>query len=321
MNRRELLVGLAISAVAGGGVRAESYPDRLIRIIVPYPPGQASDVITRMLADRISQSIGKPIVIENRSGAGGNIGTEAGARAANDGYTITIATAALPITKLTYRKLNFDPIGDFEPVSMMTITPLLLAVSRKLGVSTVAELVAYAKKNPGKVSFASSGVGTSHHLSGELFAAMAGLQLVHIPYRGSGPAQIDLMSGVVDIMFDNIVAIGPQVRQGNLTGLAVTTHKRAPSFPDLPTMAEAGFKEFEATAWFGALVPKKTPAVVVQRLNEEFVKALSAPDIVQKLGEMGAQAAPSSAADFGRFMQAEVSKWKPVVERAQISLD
>jgi tripartite-type tricarboxylate transporter receptor subunit TctC len=321
MNRRELLAAVAATTLTGRAARGETYPARLVRIFVPYPPGQASDVITRLLADRMSPSLGQPIVIENRSGAGGNIGTEAGARAANDGYTLTIATAALPISKLTYRKLSFDPINDFSPISLMTITPLVLVTSPKLGVNSVAELIELAKKNPRKITFASSGPGTSHHLSGELFATLAGLQLVHVPYRGSPPAHIDLMAGAVDIMFDNIVAVGPHVRQGNLKGLAVTTKTRAPSLPDLPTMEEAGFANFEATAWFGVLAPKGTPAPVIARLNTEFVNALSAADIRQKLAELGAQAAPSRPEEFGAFLAAEFTKWKPVVERAQISLE
>ncbi|RAI44205.1 Bug family tripartite tricarboxylate transporter substrate binding protein [Rhodoplanes roseus] len=321
MNRRHLLAGFAATALSGTGAFADNYPAFPIRVFVPYPAGQASDVITRILADRMTPTLGQPLIIENRPGAGGNIGSEAGARAAPDGYTLTIATAALPITKLTYRKLTFDPIGDFAPVGMMTVTPLLLATSPKLGVSSVAELVAHAKANPGKVTFASSGVGTSHHLSGELFATIAGLQLVHVPYRGSAPAHVDLMAGTVDIMFDNIVAVGPHVRQGTLKGLAVTTKTRAAAFPDLPTMQESGFTNFEAVAWFGMLAPKETPAPIVARLNKELVAALSAPDIKKKLADMGAEAAPGRPEEFGTFLGAEVSKWKPIVERANIVLD
>ncbi len=321
MNRRQLLAALAASTLVGRTAEAQTFPTRPIRIIVPFPPGQASDVISRLLGERISASIGQPIVVENRTGAGGNIGTEAGARAPADGYTLTIATAALPISKLTYKKLSFDPVADFAPVTLMTITPLMLVTSPKLEVASVAELVAHAKKNPGKVTFASSGVGTSHQLSGELFATLAGLQLVHVPYRGSSPAHIDLMAGTVDIMFDNIVAVGPQVRQGNLKALAVTTKTRAPSFPDLPTMQEAGFPSFEAVAWFGVLAPKDTPAPVVERLNAEFVKALSVDAVRTKLNDLGAQVVASRPDEFGKFLASEVNKWKPIVERAQISLD
>lgn len=321
MNRRHVLAGLAATTLAGRKAFAENYPAFPIRVFVPYPAGQASDVITRILADRVTQSIGTPIIIENRPGAGGNIGSEAGARAAPDGYTLTVATAALPISKLTYRKLGFDPIGDFAPITMMTITPLLLATSPKLGVNSVAELVALAKQNPGKVTFASSGVGTSHHLSGELFASIAGLKLVHVPYRGSAPAHIDLMAGTVDIMFDNIVAVGPHVRQGNLKGLAVTTKTRAAAFPDLPTMQESGFANFEAVAWFGMLAPKATPAPIIARLNKDFVAALSAPDIRKKLADLGAETAPGRPEEFEKFLAAEFTKWRPIVDRANIVLD
>ena len=328
MNRRELLAAMAASTVAAstmaaasGRAFAQSFPTQPLRIIVPFPAGQASDVITRLLADRISPAIGQPIIVENRPGAGGNIGTEAGARAANDGHTLTIATAALPISKLIYRRLSFDPVTDFAPVTRMTITPLLLVTSPKLGVKSVAELVDFAKKNPGKVSFASSGPGTSHHLSGELFAALADLKLLHVPYKGSPPAYIDLMSGQVDIMFDNIVAVGPQVKQGNLKALAATTKTRVPTLPDLPTMAESGYPTFEAVAWFGVLVPKGTPRPVIERLNAEFGKALAIPEIRQKLIDMGAQVMPGTPDEFGKFLTAEVAKWEPVVHRAGIAID
>lgn len=323
MNRREMLAAMAASAMtaAGGQAFAQSFPNQPLRIIVPFPAGQASDVIARLVADRVSQALGQPIIVENRPGAGGNIGTEAGARAANDGHTLTIATAALPISKLIYRKLPFDPVTDFAPVTRMTITPLLLVTSPKLGVNSVAELVEFAKKNPGKVSFASSGPGTSHHLSGELFAALSGTKLLHVPYKGSPPAHIDLMSGQVDIMFDNIVAVGPQVRQGNLKALATTTKTRVPTLPDLPTMAEAGYPTFEAVAWFGVLAPKGTPQPVIARLNDEFGKALAAPDIRQKLTDMGAQVSPGTPEEFGQFLAAEVAKWEPVVQRAGIAID
>jgi tripartite-type tricarboxylate transporter receptor subunit TctC len=323
MNRRHLLAAMAAStlAAAGGRAFAQSYPTHPLRIIVPFPAGQASDVITRLLADRIAPALGQPIIVENRPGAGGNLGTEAGARAANDGHTLTIATAALPISKLIYRKLPFDPVNDFAPVTRMTVTPLLLVTSPKLGMNSVAELVDFARKNPGKISFASSGPGTSHHLSGELFAALAELQLLHVPYKGSAAAHIDLMSGQVDIMFDNIVAVGPQVRQGNLKALAVTTKARAPSLPDLPTMAEAGYPTFEAMAWFGVLAPKGTPQPVISRLNAEFGKALAHPEINKKLTDMGAQIVPGTPEEFGKFLAAEVAKWEPVVQRAGVAIN
>jgi tripartite-type tricarboxylate transporter receptor subunit TctC len=198
----------------------------------------------------------------------------------------------------------------------VTVTPLVLVTSPKLGVNSVAELIARAKNNPGKVTFASSGNGTSDHLCAELFATLGGLQLMHVPYRGSSPAHIDLISGIVDIMFDNIVAVGPQVRQNNLSALAVTTKARAPSLPDTPTMEESGFRGFEAMAWFGGLAPKDTPRPIVERLNTEFVKALSAADVAQQLAKLGAQVAPGRPEEFGQFLVAEVPKWKAVVERA-----
>lgn len=322
MNRREMIAASAAALLAGPHAAwARDYPARPVRLIVPYPPGQASDVIARLLAERISPALGQPVIVENRPGAGGNIGTETGARAAADGYTLTIATAALPISKLVYRKLSFDPIADFAPVTLMTITPLVLVTAPTLPVASVAELVEYARKNPGKLTFASSGPGTSHQLSGELFGTLVGAKLVHVPYKGSAPAHIDLMSGTVDLMFDNIVAVSPHVRSGKLRALAVTTKTRAPSLPDVPTMGEAGFAGFEAVAWFGALAPKGTPEAIVQRLNLEFVRALNLPEVRQKLVELGAQVVASRPEEFARFMDAESARWDPVVRRAQIALE
>lgn len=316
-----MLTASAALLMASRAAWTQDYPSRPLRIIVPYPPGQASDVIARLLADKMSPALGQSVIVENRPGAGGNIGTEAGANAAKDGYTVTVATAALPISKHVYRKLAFDPVGDFSPITLMTITPLVLVVSPKLPVNSVAELADYAKKNPGKVTFASSGPGTSHQLSGELFSTLIGAGLVHVPYKGSAPAHVDLISGTVDMMFDNIVAVAPHVRQGKLKALAVTTKTRAPSLPEVPTMTEAGYANFEAVAWFGILAPKGTPEPIVQRLNAEFVRALNAPEVKHKLIEMGAQVVASPADEFGRFMTAEVAKWEPVVKRAQISLE
>lgn len=323
MKRRDFLTAVAASALvaAGGPAYAQRYPSQTIRIIVPFPAGQASDVIARMLAERVSTALGQPIIVENRPGAGGNIGTEAGARAAADGYTLTMATAALPISKAVYKKLPFDPETDFAPITRLTVTPLMLVTSPKLGVNSVAELVDHAKKSPGKVTFASSGAGTSHQLAAEMFAGLADLKILHVPYKGSGPAHIDLMSGQVDIMFDNVLAVGSQVRQGNLKALAVTTKTRAGTFPDLPTMAEAGFPTFEAVAWFGLLAPKGTPEAVVSRLNDEFRSALAQPEVTKRLTDLGAEVGSGTPAEFAQFISAEVAKWEPVVKRAGVEVN
>jgi tripartite-type tricarboxylate transporter receptor subunit TctC len=320
MNSKKLLA-LISTLVFFSLSHAQPFPSKPLKIIVPYPPGQASDQITRMVADKVSQAIGQPIVVDNKPGAGGNLGTEIGAKSPADGYTMTIGTAALPISKLVYKKLTFDPINDFNGITLMTTMPLVLVVPPALKVNTVAELVEYAKKNPGKVNFASSGTGTSHQLAGEMFKQYAGVDITHVPYKGSPPAHVDLMGGSVDLMFDNIVAVGPLVKSGKLKALAVTSKTRSSTLPNVPTMQESGYPNIEAVAWFGVLVPKGTPKAIINRLNKEFVTALAIPEIRSKLEESGAQVIASTSEDFDVFMQNEVKKWSVVINTAKISLD
>ncbi len=319
MKLARLILSAAI--VLGTCAIAQDYPNKPIKIIVPYPAGQASDTISRIVGERLSKSLGQPVLVDNRPGAGGNIGTDVGAKSPPDGYTLTVATAALPISKHVYRKLPFDPEKDFAPITLMTVTPLVLVTRADLPVKDVASLVDYAKKNPGKLTFASSGTGTSHQLSGELFKTLAGIDLLHVPYKGSPPAHIDLMGGSVDIMFDNIVPVSPHVKSGKLKALAVTTKTRASSLPDVPTMAEAGFPNFEAVAWFGMLVPAGTPQPIIDRLNKEIVAILNTPDIKERLAALGATVVADTPAEYARFMSAEINKWAPIVKRAQISIE
>ncbi|VWX61392.1 conserved exported hypothetical protein [Burkholderiales bacterium 8X] len=312
-----LVAAMALCAVA----QADDYPSKPIKMIVPYPGGQASDTIARLVGERLGKALGQPVLVDNRPGAGGNIGTDIGAKSAPDGYTLTVATAALPISKHVYRKLPFDPAKDFAPITLMTITPLVLVTRTDLAVKDVAGLVALAKKEPAKITFASSGPGTSHQLSGELFKSLAGVEMLHVPYKGSPPAHVDLMGGSVDIMFDNIVPVAPHVRSGKLKALAVTTKTRASALPDVPTMAESGYPNFEATAWFGLLAPAATPQPIIDRLNKEVVAILQSPDIKERLAGMGATVVADKPEEFGRFMAAEINKWGPVVKRANIELE
>jgi tripartite-type tricarboxylate transporter receptor subunit TctC len=308
-------LGLATSAMAN------DYPNRAIRMIVPFPAGQASDTIARLVGDHLGRRLGQPIVVENKPGAGGNLGTEQGARAAADGYTLTIATAALPISKLVYRKLAYDPVKDFAPVTLMTVTPLVLVTRPDLPANNVKELVELARKSPGKLTFASSGTGTSHQLSSELLKAIAEVDILHVPYKGSAPAHLDLMSGRVDMMFDNIVPVTPHIQSGKLKALAVTTKERAPALSNVATMAESGYANFEAVAWFGVLAPEGTPAPVVDKLSREINAVLRTPEVNAKLVSMGANVVGTSPAEFRKFMAAEINKWTPVVERAKIVID
>lgn len=317
---KKLLTALMAGLLCSSAAFAQNYPTKPIKMIVPFPPGQASDVISRLVGEELSKSLGQPVIVENKPGAGGNIGSDIGAKAAPDGYTLTVATAALPISKHV-RKLPFDPEKDFATVTLMTITPLVLITRPDLPVSSVRELVAYAKKNPGKVSFASSGVGTSHQLSGELFGTLAGIDLLHVPYQGSAPAHVDIMGNRVDIMFDNIVPVTPHIQKGALKALAVTTKTRASSLPNVPTMAESGFPEFEAVAWFGVLAPAATPKPIVERLNKEIVSILKRPAVAEKLASLGAIAVGNSSDEFHKFFKAEIVRWEPVVKKANIKVD
>ncbi|MBX3674304.1 MAG: tripartite tricarboxylate transporter substrate binding protein [Burkholderiales bacterium] len=318
---KKLLMTLALSLGLAANAAADAYPSRAIKVIVPFPAGQASDTIARLVGEQLGRALGQAVVVENRPGAGGNIGSEAGARSAPDGYTLTMATAALPISKNVYKKLPFDPARDFEPVSLMTVTPLVLIARPSLPANDVASLVDLARKQPGKLTFASSGQGTSHHLSGELLKAVAGVDILHVPYKGSAPAHVDLMGGSVDIMFDNILPVSPHVKSGKLKALAVTTKSRAPSMPDVPTMAESGYPNFEAVAWFGLLAPAGTPAPIVERLSAEVNRILKSPEINARLTGMGANVMGTTPQEFSAFMKAEIEKWAPVVKRANIVLD
>jgi tripartite-type tricarboxylate transporter receptor subunit TctC len=320
MKRILTAAALATTLAFSASATAQDYPNRPIRMIVPFPAGQASDTISRLVGEELAKALGQPVVVENRPGAGGNVGSEAGARAAPDGYTLTVATAALPISRHV-RRLNFDPAKDFAPVTLMTITPLVMIARNDLPANSVREVIAYGKANPGKLTFASSGVGTSHHLSGELFKSLAGIDMLHVPYQGSPQAHVDLLGGRVDVMFDNIVPVTPHITQGRLKPLAVTTPQRAKSQPNIPTMAEAGMPDFEAVAWFGLLAPAATPAPIVERLNREVTAILKRPEISERLAAMGAIVVGNSPAEFGRFMQAEIDKWGPVVQRANIKVD
>lgn len=314
----------ALSVVAlalAGPAQAQDYPNRPIKLIVPFPAGQASDSIARIVGEQLGKSLGQPVVVDNKPGAGGNIGSDAGAKAAPDGYTLTMATAALPISKNVYPKLPFDPEKDFAPVTLMTITPLVLVARQSLPVDSVAGLVEAARKAPGKLTFASSGIGTSHQLSGELLKALANVDLLHVPYKGSAPAHVDLMAGIVDVMFDNIVPVTPHIKSGKLKALAVTTKTRASTLPEVPTMAESGYPNFEAVAWFGLLAPAGTPAPIVERLNKEVNAIILSPEMRARLASMGAIVVGNTPEEFSRFIGAEVKKWAPVTVRAQIRVE
>ncbi len=308
---------LGLLALTPLAAQAQAFPTKAITIIVPFSAGGTTDILARVLGQFISKDLGQPVIIDNRAGAGGNIGTQLVARAAPDGHTILMGTVGThAINQSLYPKLAFDPIKDFAPLTRVALVPNLLVANPAQPFKTVKELMAYAKANPGKVTFGSSGSGTSIHLSGELFKQMAGVDIQHVAYKGSAPAVNDLLGNHIAIMFDNMPSAIGHVKAGKLRPLAVTTAQRSPALPDVPTIAEAGVPGYEATSWFGLLAPAKTPAPVVARLNASILKALADPDVKKKLLEQGAEPAGETPAQFAAFIASETVKWGKIVKQS-----
>ena len=325
MNRISALVplgaALALTVLAIGdatGVaRAQDFPVRPITVIVPFPAGGISDQATRLAAQKVHESTGQPVIIDNRPGGGGQIGASAVKIAKPDGYTLFLANIGThAINQSLYEKLTYDPVKDFEPVALMFSFPHVLAVPGDSKFTSVADLVAAAKAKPGSLRFASQGVGSGGHLLTEMFKSGNRLELVHIPYRGSAQALPDLLAGRVDFYFDGIPGAGSLVREGKLRGLALADGKRSSMLPDLPTMAEAGFPGYELTAWFGLAAPAKTPKPVIDKLHAEFVKALRSPEVTARLGEWGANVVASSPAEFAAVMASETERLGKVVRES-----
>jgi len=293
-----------------------------IRIVVPFPPGGATDILARDVAQKLTEAWGQQVIVDNRPGAGGNIGSELVAHSAPDGYTLEMGTVGThAINASLYAKMPYDHVKDFAPVILVAGVPNVLVVNNAVPANSVAELIAYAKANPGKLNFASSGNGTSIHLSGELFKVMAGVQMTHIPYKGSAPALQDLLGGQVQLMFDNLPPSLPQIKAGKVRALAVTSLTRAPALPDVPTIAESGLPGFEASSWFGILAPAGTPPAIVAKLNAEIAKWLATPEAKEKLAKQGANAAGGTPEDFAKHIAAETAKWAKVVKDSGAKID
>ncbi len=307
---------------------AQSWPSKPVRIVVPFAPGGTTDILARSLAPELQKALGQSVVVENRAGAGGNVGAELVAKS-NDGHTILMGTVGTHgINKSLYPAMPFDPVKDFAPITVVAAVPNVMVMNadkaRALNINSVQDFIKYAKANPGKLNMASSGNGTSIHLAGELFKSMGGVFMVHFPYRGSGPALLDMIGGSMDVMFDNLPSALPQIKAGKLKALAVTSSKRSSAVPDLPTVEEAGgaaFKGFEASSWFGLLAPASMPAAQVQRLQTEVVKALERPEIKEKLVAQGAIPGGNSPADFAKHIDAEIAKWAKVVKASGAKVD
>lgn len=301
---------------------AQTYPVKPIRILIAQAPGSATDNVSRVLSGKLAEQLGQQLVIEARPGAGGAVGTEAAARAPADGYTLFMANNSTHGSNpAVYKKLPYDAIKDFSPIILIASTPYVLTAHPSLPVKTVKELVALAKKRPGELNYGSAGNGSTHHLSGELLNMMAGIKLVHVPYKGTTPALTGLVSGEVSVMFFTVVGIEPHAKSGRARVLAVTTPKRAPLMPELPTMAEAGFPGFEVTSWFGLLAPAGTPAAVVTRINAETTKALALPEVSGALKKLGFGAVGGTPEQFATHIKSEVARFTKLVKATGITVD
>src|SRR4051812_18567076 len=298
-----------------GNLRAADYPSRPVRWVVGYPAGGATDIMARLIGNRLSDKLGQQFVIENKPGAGNNIGTEAVVNATPDGYTVLLVNPANAINASLYAKLNFNFIRDIAPVAGISRVPNVMTVNLKVPAKTVAEFIAYAKENPGKINMASSGNGTSVHLSGELFMAMTGVKMQHVPYRGAAPALTDMLAGQVDVIFDNMPSVLQHIKSGALRALGVTTATRSPELPDVPTLAET-VKDYEASAWFGMGAPKDTPKDIIAKLNMAMNEVLAEPAMKARLAELGGVPIVETPEGFGKIIQAETDKWEKVVRFA-----
>jgi tripartite-type tricarboxylate transporter receptor subunit TctC len=296
----------------------QAWPTRFIRMVVPFPPGGGTDSVGRIVAARLSEMWGQQVVIENRGGAGSNLGSEAVARADPDGYTILFASLPLAINRFVYSSLSYDPVADFAPITLMCRFPNLMAVPNSSPAKSVGEFIAHAKQNPG-LTFASSGIGTSPHLCGELFKRMANLEMTHVPYRGAGPALNDLIPGRVDMMFNTMGAMLPHARSGQVRALAVSTGQRFATVPDIPTVAESGLPGFDVSAWYALFAPAKTPRDIVARMNADTVAALADAGVKKKLEDLGLEVVGSTPDELGTMFQAEMAKWGPVIKAANIT--
>ncbi|NPC55269.1 tripartite tricarboxylate transporter substrate binding protein [Caenimonas soli] len=316
MNKRQFLAACAASAAAPAAF-AQAWPSKPLRLIVPFPAGGAADLFARLIAQEMSQSLGQAVVVDNKAGAGGNIGAREASLAPNDGYTLFLGTVGTnAINPTLYGNLPYDPRKAFVPVAMVSSLPNVLVVNPGLPTKSVAELTTLAKSKPGRLNMGSSGNGSSIHLSGELYKHLAGVHIVHIPYRGGASALTDLIGGQIDLMFDNLPTSLPHIRKGLLRPLAVTGNRRSPQLPEVPTMIEAGIRGYESTAWAGLFVPAGTPGGVVSRLNAELIRAVGTERIKARYRELGADAAPMRAEEFKAFVEAEYDKWAKVVKLA-----
>jgi tripartite-type tricarboxylate transporter receptor subunit TctC len=312
----------ALLCATTGSAFADTYPSKAIDFVVPYPPGGASDIIARLIAERLQASLKQPVVVENRAGANGMIAYQYVAKAPADGYTILMANIGpSAINPSIYKKMSYDAVKDFAPITLVSWVPLMVVANPGLRVNSVAELIAKAKAAPGTLSYGVSGNGTAGHLAMELFKSNAGIDIKPIPYKGDTPALTDTMGGQVDVMMATVVAAAPHVAGGRLKALAVTTPKRLSASPDIPTVAESGMPGFEAVSWGGVLAPAATPRAVVDKLNAEIVRILKLPEVKKRFAEAGAEVVHSTPEEFAKYIASETAKWGKIARTAQVSMD
>jgi tripartite-type tricarboxylate transporter receptor subunit TctC len=311
---RRTLIAVSLAAAASPA-QAQAWPSKPVRLVVPYAPGGTTDVVARVIAEYLGQRLGQNIVIENKPGKGAMIGTALVAKAAPDGYTLLMSViSGLSISPTLYGGGDFDPMADFIHVSLASRNPSVLVVHPSFAAKSMQEYVAYAKANPEKLAFATSGAGSSNHLLGVRLQQLIGVPLVHVPYRGAGPAMVDTIAGNVPSMFDSLPSAAPHIKAGKVRALAVSSDERNPAFRDVPTMKEQGFPDLISYSWFGISVPARTPAPIVERLATEMQVVLKHPDVVKRWAEIGAEASTMSPPEFARFVQSEIDKWVPVVK-------
>jgi tripartite-type tricarboxylate transporter receptor subunit TctC len=314
------LISIAL-AVSSGTALAQSFPHKAVRMVVPFPAGGSTDIVGRTVAQKLSEMWGQPVVVDNRPGGGTSIGTDAVAKAAPDGYTLLVTPAPFTINPSLLAKLPYDALADFAPITLINTTPLVLVVNPGVPAKSVKELIALAKSKPGKLNYGSSTIGGSNHLAGELFNAMAGVRMVHIPYKGNAPALIDLVGGHIDLIFNGVTSALPLIKGGKLRALAVTSMQRSNAMPDLATMDEAGIKGFEAVAWNGLGAPAKTPREIIARINSDVIKIVRSPELKERLTAEGSDPVGNTPDQYAVFLRNEIEKWAKVIKLAGVKAE
>ena len=312
---------LACALLIGTAQAQDVYPSKPLRLILPFPPGGGTDILGRLLAERLGANLGQPVVTENRGGAGGNVGAEAAARAAPDGYTIVLVAPSLAISPTLYSKLNYDPVKDFAPIGLVASVPNVMITHPSVPAQNLREFIALAKSQPGGMNFGSGGSGTSNHLAGELLNLSAGIKLVHVPYKGVNLAMNGVLAGEVHLAFIGIPVPAPHIKAGRLRALAVLARERSPILPDVPTAEEAGLGNFDVTTWYGILAPAGTPRPIITRLNAEFVKIMRSPEMKERLATLATDPLTSTPEEFGAYIQSEIAKWGDVIRKAGLRAD